>query len=90
MKQLGLSATLFIKQTRRQQFLHDLEPVVPWDLCEGRIRLHYPTAKRSRRPFALATILRIQLLEQRFDYFDLAALHDMPVLREFAFSYDEK
>jgi IS5 family transposase len=90
MKQLGLSAPLFVKkpkQTRRQQFLQEMEQVVPWSLWEKRITPHYPAAGRGRRPFALATMLRIHLMQQWFGYSDPAmeeALHDMPLLREFA------
>jgi hypothetical protein len=90
MKQLGLSTPLFVKKpkrTRRQQFLQEMEQVVPWSLWERRIAPHYPTAGRGRRPFALATLLRIHLMQQWFGYSDPAmeeALHDMPLLREFA------
>jgi IS5 family transposase len=90
MKQLGLSAPLFVKkpkQTRRQQFLQEMEQVAPWTLWTPRIAPHYPTAGRGRRPFALATMLRIHLMQQWFGYSDPAmeeALHDMPLLREFA------
>jgi IS5 family transposase len=90
MKQLGLSAPLFVKkpkQTRRQQFLQEMEQVVPWALWESRIVPHYPTAGRGRRPFPLATMLRIHLMQQWFGYSDPAmeeALHDIPLLREFA------
>jgi len=90
MKQLGLSAPLFVKkpkQTRRQQFLQEMEQVVPWALWESRIVPHYPTAGRGRRPFPLATMLRIHLMQQWFGYSDPAmeeALHDIPMLREFA------
>jgi IS5 family transposase len=90
MKQLGLSASLFVKkpkQTRRQQFLQEMEQVVPWALWESRIVPHYPTAGRGRRPFPLATMLRIHLMQQWFGYSDPAmeeALHDIPMLREFA------
>jgi IS5 family transposase len=90
MKQLGLSAPLFVKkpkQTRRQQFLQEMEQVVPWALWESRIVPHYPTAGRGRRPFPLATLLRIHLMQQWFGYSDPAmeeALHDIPMLREFA------
>ena len=90
MKQLGLSAPLFVKKpklTKRQQFLQDMEQVIHWALWTSRIAPHYPTAGRGRRPFALETMLRIHLLQQWFGYSDPAmeeALHDVPLLREFA------
>lgn len=90
MKQLGLSAPLFVKkpkQTKRQKFLQEMESVIPWSIWTSRIAPHYPTAGRGRRPFALETMLRIHLLQQWFGYSDPAmeeALHDIPMLREFA------
>lgn len=90
MKQLGLFAPVFIKkpkQTRRQQFLQEMEQVIPWKQWTGRIAPHYPTAGRGRRPFELETMLRIHMMQQWFGYSDPAmeeALHDMPLLRDFA------
>lgn len=48
---------------------------------------HYPTAGRGRRPFPLAAILRLHLMQQGVGYSDPAmeeALHDISLLREFA------
>lgn len=90
MKQLGLFAPVFIKkpkQTRRQQFLQEMEQVIPWKQWTGRIAPHDPTAGRGRRPFELDTMLRIHLMQQWFGYSDPAmeeALHDIPLLRDFA------
>ncbi len=90
MKQLGLSAPMFVKKpklTKRQQFLQEMEQVVPWALWASRIAPYYPTVGRGRRPFPLETMLRIHLMQQWFGYSDPAmeeALHDMPMLREFA------
>lgn len=90
MKQLGLSESVFVKKpkrTRRQQFLQDMEQVIPWREWISRIAPHYPTAGRGRRPFALETMLRIHLMQQWFGYSDPAmeeALHDVPMLRDFA------
>jgi IS5 family transposase len=90
MKQLGLSEAVFVKKpklTRRQRFLQEMERVIPWSLWTSRIAPHYPTAGRGRRPFALEAMLRIHLMQQWFGYSDPAmeeALHDVPMLREFA------
>lgn len=90
MKQLGLSATVFVKKpklTKRQKFLQDMEQVIPWALWTSRIAAYYPTAGRGRRPFPLETMLRIHRMQHWFGYSDPAmeeALHDMPMLREFA------
>ncbi len=95
MHQLGLAdglQTLFKKPklTRRQQFLTEMEQVVPWDRLLALIEPVYPkgpTAKGGRPPHALATMLRIHLLQQWFGYSDPAmeeALHEIPLLRQFA------
>lgn len=90
MKQLGLSATVFVKKpklTKRQKFLQEMAQVIPWALWTSRIAPHYPKAGRGRRPFPLETMLRIHLMQQWFGYSDPAmeeALHDVPMLREFA------
>lgn len=90
MKQLGLSAPVFIKkpkQTKRQAFLQEMEQVLPWDEWLSRIEPHYPKAGRGRRPYPLSAMLRIHLMQQWFGYSDPGmeeALHDVPMLREFA------
>lgn len=90
MKQLGLSIPLFIKKpkvTRRQKFLEGMEQVVPWAEWTNRIAPHYPKAGLGRKPFALEAMLRIHMMQQWFGYSDPAmeeALHDVPMLREFA------
>jgi IS5 family transposase len=95
MHQLGLAdglQTLFKKPkvTRRQQFLAEMERVVPWDRLLVLIEPVYPKgpgAKGGRPPYALATMLRIHLLQQWFGYSDPAmeeALHETPLLRQFA------
>ena len=90
MKQLGLSIPLFIKKpkvTRRQKFLEEMEQVIPWSEWRNRIAPHYPVAGSGRKPFALEAMLRIHLMQQWFGYSDPSmeeALHDVPMLREFA------
>ena len=90
MKQLGLSAHVFIKKpkrTKREKFLAEMEQVVPWQRWDDRIAPHYPVAGRGRRPFPLASMLRFHLMQQWFGYSDPAmeaALYEVPLLREFA------
>ncbi|MDC8747634.1 transposase, partial [Xanthomonas campestris] len=53
------------KQTRREIFLAEMEQVVPWQQLLGLVALHYPVSGRpGRQPYALATMLRIHLLQQ--------------------------
>ncbi|WP_372360289.1 IS5 family transposase [Xanthomonas axonopodis pv. poinsettiicola] len=76
------------KQTRREIFLAEMEQVVPWQQLLGLIVSHYPVSGRpGRQPYALATMLRIHLLQQWYALSDPAmeeALHEIPTLRRFA------
>ena len=91
MKQLSLAETGFMpkrgKVTRKAEFLAEMNVVVPWSRLEGLIRPVYPKAGRGRRPTPLSVMLRIHFLQHWFGYSDPAmeeALHDMPLLRQFA------
>ncbi|WDJ24059.1 IS5 family transposase [Xanthomonas campestris pv. raphani] len=76
------------KQTRREIFLAEMEQVVPWQQLLGLVAPHYPVSGRpGRQPYALATMLRIHLLQQCYALSDPAmeeALHEIPTLRRFA------
>ncbi|ASK91259.1 IS5 family transposase [Xanthomonas citri] len=76
------------KQTRREMFLAEMEQVVPWQQLLWLIAPHYPVSGRpGRQPYALATMLRIHLLQQWYALSDPAmeeALHEIPTLRRFA------
>ena len=90
MKQLGLNDSGFVKhpkQTRKAQFLAEMDQVVPWPRLITLIEPYYPRPGQGRRPFPLVTMLRIHFMQQWFSYSDPAmeeALHDIPVLRAFA------
>ncbi|WDK33049.1 IS5 family transposase [Xanthomonas campestris] len=76
------------KQTRREIFLAEMEQVVPWQQLLRLVAPHYPVSGRpGRQPYALATMLRIHLLQQWYALSDPAmeeALHEIPTLRRFA------
>ncbi|WP_031423942.1 IS5 family transposase [Xanthomonas euvesicatoria] len=76
------------KQTRREIFLSEMEKAVPWQHLLALIAPHYPVSGRpGRQPYALATMLRIHLLQQWYALSDPAmeeALHEIPTLRRFA------
>ena len=76
------------KQTRREIFLAEMEQVVPWQQLLGLVAPHYQVSGRpGRQPYALATMLRIHLLQQWYALSDPAmeeALHEIPTLRRFA------
>ena len=91
MKQLSLAETGFLpkrgKVTRKAEFLAEMNAVVPWFRLEGLIEPVYPKAGRGRRPMPLSVMLRIHFMQHWFGYSDPAmeeALHDIPLLRQFA------
>lgn len=91
MKQLSLAETGFLakvgKQTRKAVFLSEMETVVPCYRLEGLIEPLYPKMGSGRPPVPLSTMLRIHSMQQWFGYSDPAmeeALHDVPLLRQFA------
>ena len=75
------------KKTRREQFLEEMDRVVPWAELEELIRPHYPKGENGRPPMGLSIMLRIHFLQQWFNLSDPAAeeaLYDSPGLRRFA------
>jgi IS5 family transposase len=75
------------KTTRKERFLSEMEQVVPWAALQRLIAPVYPEAGNGRRPYPLATMLRVYLMQNWFSLSDPAmedALHDMPALRQFA------
>ncbi len=75
------------KRTRREVFLAEMDRVVPWAKLEGVIEPYYPKAGAGRRPYALATMLRIHCLQQWYALSDPAmeeALYEIATMRRFA------
>ena len=75
------------KQTRKEVFLAEMEQVVPWSAVLALIEPHYPKAGRGRRPYEMATMLRIHLMQNWFGFSDPAmeeALYEIAPLRGFA------
>lgn len=75
------------KQTRREVFLAEMEQVVPWDALLGLIEPVYPKAGHGRRPYPVATMLRVHLMQNWFGYSDPAmeeALYEVAPLHRFA------
>ena len=75
------------KQTRREVFLAEMDQVVPWTALLALIEPHYPRAGRGRRPYPLATKLRLHFLQQWYALSDPAmeeALYEIAPLRQFA------
>jgi len=76
------------KRTKRDVFLAEMAAVVPWDALAAVIEPHYPKigAKGGRRPFPLATMLRVYCLQQWYSLSDPGAeeaLYDIQSMRAF-------
>lgn len=90
MKQTTLAAAGFekyAKKTRREEFLQQMDAVVPWsDLC-ALIEPYYPKAGQGRPPKDLEVMLRLHFLQQWFNLSDPAledTLYDSVSMQRFA------
>ncbi len=72
MKQTSLDLNLSTRRTRKQEFLAQMQRVVPWGALVELIAAHYPEGKNGRPPFALETMLRVHFLQQWFSLSDPA------------------
>ena len=77
----------FRKPSRREQFLDEMDQIIPWrDLCKV-IKPFYPKAKGAGRPpVGLERMLRIHFLQHWFNLSDPAveeALYDSRAMRRF-------
>ena len=52
------------KVTRREQFLAEMDAVIPWGRLLALIEPYYPKAGRGRQPLGLEKMLRIYFLQQ--------------------------
>ena len=91
MKQQTLSGLeKYRKTTRREQFLTDMDRIVPWSELCGVIEPVYPKGGGSeggRPPVPLERMLRVYFLQQWFNLSDPAveeALYDSAAMRAFA------
>lgn len=72
MKQTSLDLNLSTRRTRKQEFLAQMQRVVPWGALVELIAAYYPEGKNGRPPFALETMLRVHFLQQCFSLSDPA------------------
>jgi len=76
------------RQTRREQFLSEMDKAVPWALLLAQLVPHYPTAgRRGRQPMPLPAMLRIHFMQQWFSFSDRQmedALYEIESVRRFA------
>jgi len=75
------------RKSKREQFLDEMEQVVPWAELQTLIEPHYPKGENGRPPVGLSIMLRVYFLQQWFNLSDPGAeeaLYESPVLRRFA------
>ena len=75
------------KTTRREVFLAEMDKLVPWDALLKVIEPFYPMAGRGRRPYPVATMLRVHLMQNWFGLSDPAmeeTLYEISSMRKFA------
>ena len=76
----------FGRQTRRAEFLSQMDRVVPWAELVALIEPHYPSSGNGRPPVGLERMLRMYFLQQWFNLSDPAvedALYDSLTMRGF-------
>jgi len=53
----------YTKKTRREQFLDEMEAVMPWAKLQALIEPHYSKGETGRQPVGLAIMLRVYFLQ---------------------------
>ena len=77
----------YAKKTRREQFLDEMEAVMPWAELQAQVEPHYSKGETGRKPVGLAIMLSVYFLQQWFELSDPGvedALYESSVLRRFA------
>jgi len=83
----GLAWSQKGKVTRREQFLAEMDGVIPWAQLIALIAPYYPKAGQGRQPLGLEKMLRIYFLQQWFNLSDPQAedaIYDSESMRRFA------
>ena len=83
----GLAYEQKKKKTRREQFLEEMDRVIPWGSMLKVIKPHYPKPGNGRKPMELEMMLRIYFLQQWYGLSDPAmedSLYDIESMRRFA------
>ena len=74
------------KKTRREQFLQEMDQIVPWSRLVELIAPYYPSGERGRPPVGLERMLRLYCLQHWYNLSDPAleeALYDIEAMRRF-------
>ena len=75
------------KLTRREQFLAEMDAVIPWGKLLQLIEPFYPKAGNGTQPIPMERMLRIYFMQQWFNLSDPAmedSLYDSTSMRRFA------
>ena len=83
----GLAWSQKGKVTRREQFLAEMDRVIPWAQLIALIAPYSPKAGKGRQPLGLEKMLRIYFLQQWFNLSDPQAedaIYDSESMRRFA------
>src|ERR1700689_4464806 len=75
------------KVTRRERFLAEMDPVIPWARLLALIEPHYPKAGNGTQPKPMKQMLRIYFMQNWFNLSDPQAedsLYDIESMRRFA------
>ena len=90
MKQTTFASVAWEKKgkiTRRERFLAEMDPVIPWSRLLGLIEPHYPKAGNGTQPKPMEQMLRIYFMQNWFNLSDPQAedsLYDIESMRRFA------
>jgi len=74
------------RKSRREQFLDEIEAVIPWSAMESLVRPHYAKAGGGRQPVGLSIMLRTYFVQQWLNLSDPGveeALYESAALRRF-------
>ncbi len=74
------------RKSKREQFLDEMNAVVPWPRRQALVEPHYAKAGKGRHPVGLEIMLRIYFVQQWFKLSDPGmedALYDSAALRRF-------
>ena len=75
------------RRTRREEFLARMDELIPWERLAQRVEPFYPKAGRGRRPYRLATMLRVHCVQLFYNLSDPGMedlLYEVESVRRFA------
>ena len=75
------------RRTRREEFLERMDFLIPWQRLEERVRPRYFPGERGRRPYPLAVMLRVHIVQLCYNLSDPAMedlLYEAESVRRFA------